>query len=147
MNILRRLREERGRSHQELARAGGITLPAYYDLEAYADELDTAIEVRSVALIARELGVNPSVLYGGGSEGAVSTDDLASLIRTHLDQGGTSLEEFEDRVGYIVGESLTNPAKFGDFNADGLRAVCAPMNVNWFDVLDHLLDDRSAAAP
>jgi hypothetical protein len=65
------------------------------------------------------------------------------LIRTHLDRGGQSLAEFENKVGYAVGAALADPDKFGDFNADGLREVSAAVNANWFDVLDHLLDVRS----
>jgi hypothetical protein len=103
------------------------------------------VSVRIVARIARELGVNPSTLYGGASGGAVSTNALASLIRQHLDQRGQSLAEFEDEVGWTVGEALDDPDQFGDFSADGLRAVTVPVNVNWFDVLDHLLDARSTS--
>jgi hypothetical protein len=83
--------------------------------------------------------VTPSTLYGGTSGGAISTRDLASLIRTHLDQSGQSLAEFENQVGYSVGEALADPNQFGDFNADGLRAVSMPVSVNWFDVVDYLL--------
>jgi transcriptional regulator with XRE-family HTH domain len=140
MNTLRRLRETQGRTPQELAKAAGITVEWYYDLETHADELDNAISVRSVALIARELGVNPSLLYGGASGGAASTHQLASLIRKHLDESGQSLEEFETHVGYTVGAALGDPNKFGDCNADGLRALSAAVDVDWLDVLDHLLD-------
>ena len=139
MNMLRQLRENSGRSPLELARAAGINVESYYDLEMIRGELDNAISVRSVARIARELGVNPSLLYGGTPGGVVSTNDLASLIRQHLAQSGQSLAEFEEQVGYTIGAGLAHPDKFGEFNADGLRAVTAPLNVNWFDVLDHLL--------
>jgi transcriptional regulator with XRE-family HTH domain len=138
---LKRLREARSLTPEDLAKAGGITVPSYYDLEAYADELDDAISVGSVACIARELGVSPSILYGGASGGTISTHDLASMARKHVDQSGQSLADCEEEVGYSLGEALADPAKFRDFNADGLRAVCAAVNVNWFDVLDHLLDD------
>jgi transcriptional regulator with XRE-family HTH domain len=140
MNILRQLRENSGRSREELARAGGISVASYYDLETYDDELDIAISVLSVARIASQLGVPPSTLYGGTSGGAISTRALASLIRTHLEQSGQSLAEFENQVGYRVGEALADPDQFGDYDADGLRAVTIPVGVNWFDVLDHLLD-------
>jgi transcriptional regulator with XRE-family HTH domain len=140
MKTLKQLREDCGRSPEELAKAAGITREWYYDLETQEGELDNAISVRSIALIARELGVSPSTLYGGTSGGAVSTKGLASLIRQHLDQSGQPLAKFEDEVGWSVGEALADPDKFGDYNADGLRAVAAPVNVNWLDVLDHLLD-------
>jgi transcriptional regulator with XRE-family HTH domain len=140
MNTLRQLREKQGLAPEELARAAGITVEWYRDLETADAELDQNVSVRSVSRIASELGVNPSALYGGASAGAVSTYELASRIRTHLAQSGRSLEEFESQVGYAVGEALDEADKFGDFNADGLRAVSAAVNVNWFDVLDHLLD-------
>jgi DNA-binding XRE family transcriptional regulator len=140
MNTLRQLRENSRRSPQELASAAGINVESYYDLEAYDDELDNAISVRCVARIASEFGVKPSILYGGVSGGAILTHDFASLIRSHLAQSGQSLAEFENQVGYSVGEALADPDQFGDFNADGLRAVSEVMSVNWFDVLDHLLD-------
>ena len=117
----------------------GINLESYYDLETSDGELDNAISVRSVARIASELGVKPSILYGGTSGGAISTNDFASLIRMHIDQSGQSLAEFENQVGYSLGEALADPEQFGDFNADGLRALSAAMGVNWFDLLDHLL--------
>jgi DNA-binding XRE family transcriptional regulator len=46
MNTLRQLRENSGRSPQELARAAGINVESYYDLETYDGELDTAISVQ-----------------------------------------------------------------------------------------------------
>jgi transcriptional regulator with XRE-family HTH domain len=140
MNTLRQLRESQGRTHEELARAADITVESYYDLESYDSELDMAIAVIRVARIARGLGVSPSLLYGGTSKGAVSTHDLASRIGKHLDQSGQSLKQFEDQVGYTIGEALADPEKFGECNADELRAVTAAVKVNWFDVLDHLLD-------
>jgi hypothetical protein len=89
----------------------GINLESYYDLETNDGELDNAISVRSVARIASELGVKPSILYGGTSGGAISTNDFASLIRTHLDQSGQSLAEFENQVGYSLGEETPSSTK------------------------------------
>jgi DNA-binding XRE family transcriptional regulator len=39
MNTLRQLRENSGQSPQELARAAGINVESYYDLETYDSEL------------------------------------------------------------------------------------------------------------
>jgi transcriptional regulator with XRE-family HTH domain len=142
MNTLRQLRENRGLTPKELAKAAGITVEWYYDLETHDGELDHNVSVQSVSRIASELGVKPSTLYGGASGGAVSTHDLASLVRTHLDQSGQSLAEFEDQVGWAIGEALADPDKIGEFCADELRAVSAAVNINWLDVLDHLLDLR-----
>ena len=57
----------------------GITVASYFDLETRDDELDICIAVRGVARLASELGVKPSLLYGGTSRGAISTHHLASL--------------------------------------------------------------------
>ena len=140
MKTLKQLREKLGRTPLELTSVAGINVESYYDLEMNPGELDNGASVRSVALIARELGVKPSVLYGDVSEGSVSLRDLASLIRRHLDHSGEPLADFGNRVGYAVDAALANPDEFGDFNADGLRAVSAAVHVNWCDVLDHLLD-------
>lgn len=125
---------------------GEINLNAYFDLEAYDDELDTAISVRGVARIAKGLGVRPSDLYGGSSNGLVSTTTLAAMICTHLEQSGIPLSEFENCVGYAVAAALAAPAEFHAFNADGLRAVCAAVNVDWLSVLDCLECDEPTVA-
>ena len=140
MNILKQLRESRGLTHAELAKVAGISVEWYYDLEAEDDDLDCNVSVGSVARIANKLGTKPSVLYGGASGRAVSTDHLASLIREYIEQSGKSLEEIENQIGYGVATALANPDHFRNFNADGLRAVCAAVGVNWFDVLDHLVE-------
>lgn len=138
MNTLRQLRESRGRKPEELAKAGGINVGEYYDLETDDDELGYAISVRSVSRIARELGVKPSALYGGASENAVSVHDLASRILGELERKSMTQEEFADQIGYTIAPAVADPIQFLDFNAHGLRAACSAVNINWFDVLDHL---------
>jgi transcriptional regulator with XRE-family HTH domain len=140
MNIIKRLREVKGLTHRELAKVAGINVESYYDLEQYDDELDRGVSVGGIARIAKELGVRPSIFYAGTSGGAVSTGELALLIRKRLELSGKALPEFETQVGYEVATALDNPDEFQEFDADSLRAVCAAVGVNWFDVLDHLVE-------
>ena len=143
MNILRQLRENRGRKPEELAKAAGITVEWYYDLEAGDDELDNNISVGSVSRIARELGVKPSALYGGASGNAISVHGLAFRILKELERSGMTHEKFADQIGYAIAPALNDPTQFCEFNAEGLRAACTAVNINWFDVLDHLEGDVS----
>jgi len=138
MNILKQLREAKGFTHSELAKVARISVESYYDLEQYDDELDRGVSVGEITRIAKELGVSPSVLFGGSSTGAISTSDLASLVQQHVKLSGKVLAEFEDQIGYGVDKALADPERFRDFDADGLRAVCGAIGVNWLDVLDHL---------
>jgi transcriptional regulator with XRE-family HTH domain len=139
MTPIKELRVKRDLDPRELAEAAGITIDEYYDLESIDDELHIAASVESIARVARALGVNPSTFYAGSSARAVSLDELVSLILQHTRETKKTLDEFEEEVGWDLAEALATPQKFLAFNAHGLRDVCAPLGINWLDVLDGLI--------
>jgi transcriptional regulator with XRE-family HTH domain len=136
MNILKELREQRGRNPKDLARAAGIDVAAYFDLETQDDELTCAVAIGVVSSIARELGVTTSSLYGGTSSRSVTPEQLAAMLRDHLAKSDLSLSDFEAAVGWSLRAALNDPDHFRTFTADGIRDVCSAVGVNWFDALD-----------
>lgn len=140
MTLVKQLREQFDRRPADLAEAAGINLPSYYDLEGNQDELEAAVPVRSVAKLAKELRVKPSAFYGGFSSDQMSVSELAVRVREHLARSAESLEGFEERIGWSVGDALADPDMFRECCADELRDICNGISVSWFDVLDHLDD-------
>jgi len=140
MSILRNQREKSGRAAEELAAAAGISVQAYYDLETHDDELNMAVSIAGIGSVARELDVKPSVLYGGSSSRSTSLNELVSIVRKHIEAEGRPVADFEIEIGWSIEAALSNPEALRGFNADGLKAVCEAVNVNWFEVLDGLVE-------
>lgn len=136
MNLVKSFRLASGVAPSELAKVANIGEQAYRDLEEHDDEIGYAISVENVVRLARRLGTAPSALFGGVSTGRVSREELAKLIQGAIARRGESVEDFEQRSGWGVSEALTNPERFNEFNADGIRDVCEEIGVNWFNVLD-----------
>jgi hypothetical protein len=138
MTILKQLRQTSGRDPADLAAAGGISLPSYFDLEARESELIHAATIDTIVRIARELGVKPSSLYGGASDNTVSLNELAQRVLDCVKCSGRSLPEIEEEIGWSIASALANPAEFREMNADCLKAVADIANLQWLEVLDGL---------
>lgn len=138
MTTIKELRLARGLTPESLASSIGISLAEYRDLEQHPYELHTGASVKSLAQLARLLGVKPSTFYEGTASATLSLDELARRIATHLQQTKESMARLEESVGWELAGALATPSRFLDFPADGLRDVCAHVGLNWLEVLDGL---------
>jgi hypothetical protein len=43
--------------------------------------------------------------------------------------------EFEEKVGWKIGDLLTDPQKLSEFNIEGLRNICEELCINWSSFL------------
>jgi len=134
---LRVAREAAGLTRDDVVRLGSLNPSAYFDLEAHDDELSMGVSVSEVVRVCRALHLDPRALFDGSVSAAAlpSFDSLAQTIREYLGVNRVSLQEFENVVGWKVGESVADPTKFSEFNLDGLSAVCEAVGVDWRGLL------------
>jgi hypothetical protein len=119
----------------------GISLPAYYDLESFDDELVTCLSLDQVKRLAQVLQVSVAALLGQNADAtadspAVSMAELMDWIRQRVVREGSSIDAFSDRVGWDITAAMTNPdSGWRDWNIDCLRDVCADMGIEPLRVL------------
>jgi transcriptional regulator with XRE-family HTH domain len=130
----RELRERARISENEAAQQLGFTV---FDLEAFDDELTTCHSPSDVRKFCRVLNTTPSELFG------IQTDDppvfahqLVALIRAECSKRGVTLEQFEDAVGWRLGQSMVPPERLlEDMTIDGLQWLCRELGINWHRVI------------
>lgn len=141
MNAPQRIRFARvaaGLTHMEVAEAIGLNLPSYYDLEGVEDEVQSCISLRELQALSRTLRVDPGWIVTGKSQLMGSNIGLASvpaLIRSHLEDRGITLADFEEQAGWMVGETLADGAAIWGWNVDCLTDVCHVLGIDWWSVL------------
>lgn len=130
---LHRLRILSGKTPESLAAKSGLGLPAYYDLEADDDEFYMAVSLRVLARLSAELGITPDVLFGDAElrEDRIRPAELVRRMGKVVARRKVSLPEFENEIGFAVGDSLQDPSKVWEWNVDCLRAVCGAIGVDW----------------
>ena len=128
-----------GMQPDEVADLVGLTKPNYYDLEAYDDEATSAISLGELLRLCKVLRIQPATLFDDDDPraGEVAPEDrlpLSDKLKAHLQLTGTTLECFEDKVGFTVGGLLRQPDDWKSWNFDCLRSVCSALGVNWRSV-------------
>lgn len=129
---LERAREAAGKTPQDLAEFVGST-ENYYDLEAYDGELYRTVGLGEISRLCSALEIKARDLFGERmpTEETISSEQLLSKVRKHLAQSGLSIAEFEDRIGFEIGPSLSDPSKVMDWNVDFLRWLCRELGLDW----------------
>jgi hypothetical protein len=118
-----------------------ISLPAYFDLESFDDELVTCLSLEQVRSLATVLHLSIAALLADetnaiASGPAMSMAELVDRIGQRLVQEGISVDAFSDRVGWDVTAALNDPdSAWRDWNIDCLRDVCAEIEIDWLRVL------------
>ena len=114
-----------------LAEDIGITSGTYYDLEALDSEWRESVSIEGLHILCAQLKTKlPKLLWPKGEpRTALPYEQLCGLIRKKLAAEQLPLEEFEDRVGYLLGPALENPAAVGKWNLECLFSVCAALGV------------------
>ncbi|MGD0076527.1 MAG: RHS repeat-associated core domain-containing protein [Candidatus Binataceae bacterium] len=103
-------REALGLSDTDVARALGLTIHTYFDIEEYPDELDMVGDLKMVKRLCSILHFNPAELLelrcAFCNMGERFQDEYAlpvnELIRHQREKLGWSLDELGERVNYLV---------------------------------------------
>jgi transcriptional regulator with XRE-family HTH domain len=136
MSRLRQVREARGRDPHDLARGLGISSASYFDLEGDPSRLAAELSVAELRHLSRELDVPVRWLLQRDPPAVQTLEDLIERLRAHLRSTGQSPEAFADEVGWDVPALLADPAAVAAINGDGLEAICAPLGLDWIDVVE-----------
>ncbi len=139
---LRAAREDSGKSPEEIAEALGISSAAYYDLEAFDDELPTSLSLDKVALLFTLLKIEPAMFFATAPPPeSVSPDALIRKISEYLNTKRMTVSEFEDRVGWDIEPLLKEPSKILSYDIDALRDICNEIGVDWLSVVQSIMSD------
>ena len=134
---LRRARESRKKSVDEVARKLGISFKDYYEWEAHEAELNMAMTLKQLSHLSSALGIRTSQLFDDTDIGChfISPNQLSDRIKSHLESHRISIPDFEEQVGFFIEEVLTDPLKILEWNVDCLRFVCAEIGIDWRQAL------------
>lgn len=134
---LKRAREAVGKSPEQVAFSVGVSAATYYDWEWGEGDISSTASLEELAKLSASLGVSATAIFEDPPcQGQrVSPDELGRKIRLHLDRTGTTVAEFEDRVGYEIEPALRNSEEVLKWNVDCLRSVCAELGVDWLSAL------------
>jgi len=134
-------RTRAGLDPQTVSEALGITLPAYFDLESFDDELFTCLSLEEVMKLAQVLGVSPLSLVAGDEiahrvTGEMSLTDLINRVREYIRLHSLTPAAFSDRVGWDMSPALLEPDRaWHSWSLDWLHDVCAELKIEWMAVL------------
>ncbi len=118
---IRLRREELGLTEAEVARHAGLSRSEYYDVEAYADEAFSVVELGNLRALCEALQMDPLALFDLGNSAGVVGDEAPGmkplerndLVRARRGALGMSEEQLADRIGFevvAVNEMERNPA-------------------------------------
>jgi transcriptional regulator with XRE-family HTH domain len=136
---VRQLREQAGKSVEEMAAAMDMAYMEYLDLELHDTELLTVPSLACVQRLAAVLNVTVPALLSEVSPSAsqrLSHADLVERVKVYLMETGTSREAFEDRLGWRLDDFFASEERTLDqYNLDFLKGLCEILGVSWVTAL------------
>jgi transcriptional regulator with XRE-family HTH domain len=138
---IRAARTRAGLDPQTVSEVLGISLPAYFDLEAFDDELFTCLSLEELIKLAQVLGATPLSLVAGDNRAhevtaEMSLTEVISRIPEYIRLHGLTAAAFSERVGWDISEALLDPeSAWHSWNLDWLYDVCAELQIEWMAVL------------
>ncbi len=123
---------------QEIARLTGLGTARYCDLESFDEELTTNASLKRINDICKVLHISPRALFTvepSQAGASVTLEEIPGRIKEKLAKERTSIQEFEERVGYSIVESLDNSTLIWDWNIECLQSVCKELQLDWVAVL------------
>jgi len=138
---VRAAREAAGKDPGELAAALDVSYESYRDIETFDDELTSVVSFRDAVTLADLVELDLRRLFGADDTIATFAE-LAAAVRTRVDE--TSLDEFENEVGWELAAAISDPTAFAEFPLEGLGDVAAPLGLDWRHLLpqSRRSDDR-----
>jgi len=135
-------RERQGLSETDVASRVGLTIPAYFDLEQFEDEVFTVIDLNQLSSLAAALGVKPAVLLLGDEAEPIPQDitpeDAVAHLNEHLATRRQSIEELEEAVGWFLAPVVADPTHLWTYPVEALYVICKAIGVDWVRALPPL---------
>ncbi len=130
----RQLRERAGLSENEAGQKIGASV---WDIEAFEDELTSCYSPAQVRKFCRVLQARPAELVAvNTSEPSVSAQEPVGLIHEECRKRGVTLEQFEDAVGWQLGQCMDPPERLLEgMTLDGLQWLCRELGIDWHRVI------------
>jgi transcriptional regulator with XRE-family HTH domain len=131
---IRSYRVRAGKSAGELAQQLGLNESWYFDLEHRDEELAATLTLFQAIELAAALGVRLRDLFSDNEsrEEAIPLLDLPSRIEAHVARNGASIAQFEEEVGWPLGEFLRSPISVAaESPLAFLQAIAEPLGMNW----------------
>lgn len=134
-----KLREAAGKSREEMASVMDISLPAYWDLESYDDEVKECISLTQLVKMGRAFKVSPRDVFSGHTNesvvGELSFGELSERIKTFIGEHAITIPEFEEKVGWAIEEALKKPDQFEEVNLQCLIDICDELQLEWLSIV------------
>jgi len=139
---IKTLRERSGKSDLEMAQLLGLNISWYCDLESHDDELVSTLSLSQATRFASLLGVKLYDLLGESPApgSTIPISQLPERVRAATAQAEVSLEEFENRVGWKLGQFLDTPVQTAaERPVMFLQDLAAQLGLPWLSVIpnDH----------
>lgn len=151
-NRIRERREELGKTSKEMATHIGLSLEAYYDLEAYDGEVWSVLSIREVRLLCEALCLRFDELFCSVEPPhklfhplespcnyplamVTSLDTLAQKITQDITTRGQNIEQWSTFAGWDVSHLLQSPESGWELPIDCFRDICQTCHVEWFSLL------------
>jgi transcriptional regulator with XRE-family HTH domain len=130
---IKRARDATGKSPEQVAAQVGVSHLTYRDWEWGEGDISTTASLAEIARLSSALGLPSVVIFEdeAATGEAFSPHRLVTEIKTHLEKTGTSVDDFENRVGFEIAPALADSSKVLDWNLDCLRFVCNELGIDW----------------
>jgi len=132
------IREARGLGPGNLAKELGINTNWYFDLEADRPSWPDEISIRVFRQLARELDISPSALLSESERLVPTAQAFVDALTNHLATSGMLPEVMADKIGWDVERLIAAPALVADLHAEGFKAICDEIGLDWRLVLDEM---------
>jgi hypothetical protein len=118
----------------------GVNFESYADLEWFDDEVFTTLSLTEVLSLAEMLHLSAVELLTSDDHAArtaaVSMSSLMKTVRARIQEEGTTVESFGDRIGWDIASAVADPSSaWQDWNVDCLIDVCTAVGVEWPAIL------------
>lgn len=137
---IRLARLRTGLEPEDVARAVGLNVPWYRDVEGDDDEVTGNISLGTLMAIARTLNTTTvELLEGPGTLGGAaerSELELGDLARARIAAGGLTIEQYSERIGWDMAPVLASPEHLRRYPIVMLQALCHDLGVDWKDFVD-----------
>jgi hypothetical protein len=139
--VLRGARGHAGLTEAQVAASANLPISWYRDLEEVAGEIENNVSIEKLLTICSLMRIEPSSLFLEPSVGRTEPITLQGLllrIKERIKQENLSVDDFEERIGYHIADSLGNPTHALAWNLDCLKQACVSVGVHWVDLLNSM---------
>jgi transcriptional regulator with XRE-family HTH domain len=141
MNTAARIRGYRvraGKSQAEMAKLLDINPAWYCDLEQRDGELASTLTLFQAIQLASLLGVRLHDIMGEEPppELTIPLTELPAHIKNHTSRAGTTLDAFEERVGWKLGEFMDAPLQCAaELPLAFFQAIAHELGIDWLSLV------------